>query len=303
MLDAPTVKIEDVKYSYIVTEKGQIRTRKNYPGVFESQSSETVSFDDVNSVIEEILVDEGDIVEKGQVLVKLLTRDLEFDVEQQRLTTKKAQLDVQAKQEAGASELEIETAKVEYEKQLNELEYLEKKLEDSVLRAPRAGMVSTITSKKPGESITAKEEMVTIVDPSELCVAYYGDAYLALPEGTEVTLAYSGKEYPGVVQKSYQDATQWEEGGRRVEVVFSNVEDVPDTDMLGENVTIYITTYVGPECIIIPTSCVQVEENRNYVYVLEGEERKERDVELGADTGTEVEVLSGLEEGETVILR
>ena len=40
---------------------------------------------------------------------------------------------------------------------------------------------------------------------------------------------------------------------------------------------------------------------RNYVLVMDGDSRKEADVQTGLITDTEVEIVSGLEEGQQVI--
>ena len=55
--------------------------------------------------------------------------------------------------------------------------------------------------------------------------------------------------------------------------------------------------------LILPKRAVQRFPNRTYVNVLASGVPNERDVEVGLETATEVEIVSGLEEAEEVILR
>ncbi|MNY77606.1 macrolide transporter subunit MacA [compost metagenome] len=54
--------------------------------------------------------------------------------------------------------------------------------------------------------------------------------------------------------------------------------------------------------LVIPSTGLRQYIGRNYVQVLEGESRKEIDVEKGLVTATEVEIRAGLKEGQKVIL-
>lgn len=54
--------------------------------------------------------------------------------------------------------------------------------------------------------------------------------------------------------------------------------------------------------IVIPRKGLRTYLGRDYVQVLNGESRKEVDVEKGLVTPTEVEIRTGLKEGQNVIL-
>jgi hypothetical protein len=54
--------------------------------------------------------------------------------------------------------------------------------------------------------------------------------------------------------------------------------------------------------IVLPRSAIRSYMGRNYVQIVEGERRKEVDIEVGLTTPTEVEIVKGLEEGQKVVL-
>jgi hypothetical protein len=54
--------------------------------------------------------------------------------------------------------------------------------------------------------------------------------------------------------------------------------------------------------LIIPRSGLRTYLGRDYVQTLDGDSRKEVDVEKGIVSSTEVEIRKGLKEGQTIIL-
>ena len=53
--------------------------------------------------------------------------------------------------------------------------------------------------------------------------------------------------------------------------------------------------------ILVPKECVQTYENQTFVRVLENDMKIERFVEKGISNDTEVEIISGIKEGEEII--
>jgi hypothetical protein len=71
---------------------------------------------------------------------------------------------------------------------------------------------------------------------------------------------------------------------------------------IGASADLSITTERRPDTLVIPRSALRSYLGHEYVQVLEGESRKEIDVEKGIETQTEVEILKGPKEGQKVIL-
>jgi len=56
-----------------------------------------------------------------------------------------------------------------------------------------------------------------------------------------------------------------------------------------------------PHAITVPSSAVQVSDSKRYVFILEGDKVRRREIITGVDEGTWLEVLSGLREAEEIV--
>ena len=81
------------------------------------------------------------------------------------------------------------------------------------------------------------------------------------------------------------------------------VEDLPEEVEMGTNAQITLILEQSYDTIIVPKQAVRNYMGRKYVNVLENGLNNERDVRIGVETATEVEILEGIEEGEEIILR
>ncbi len=60
---------------------------------------------------------------------------------------------------------------------------------------------------------------------------------------------------------------------------------------------------VREDVIAVPGEAVVVKDGKNIVYVIEGDKAVEREVQLGLDIGSEVEIVKGIKENEMVIVK
>ena len=79
-------------------------------------------------------------------------------------------------------------------------------------------------------------------------------------------------------------------------------EPIPDM-RIGMSATAQLVLAERNDVLVLPSRAVQRYATRRYVHVLADGVRVERDVEVGLETPTEVEIVRGLEEGEEVVLR
>lgn len=63
-----------------------------------------------------------------------------------------------------------------------------------------------------------------------------------------------------------------------------------------------IVTAVHPGAVVVPAVALQLSEERQYVYVLQGDQVKRTEVRTGVDGGTWLEVVSGLAAGDVVVV-
>jgi len=149
---------------------------------------------------------------------------------------------------------------------------------------------------------------VTISDPHSVQLVYTAGSagdIVGVELGMDVQVKIKDKIYQGkVVQipstapasdnKSVQD--------KNSKSVIIKVDGLPDGIKLGSQADITIVTEKRDNVLIIPRVGLRSYMGRDYVQVLDGESRKEVDVEKGIVSATEVEIRKGLQEGQKVIL-
>ena len=137
LLEPPVVNMENREYAIYPVAKKDIVKQKVYSGNLVSASEENVFFKDASGVIKTIYVKPGEMVEKGQILASLETRELDYEIELQKLYTKRAKVlydGVKSREDAHKSE--IESAKLEFEIEQTKLDNLTEQKMKSQLIAP-----------------------------------------------------------------------------------------------------------------------------------------------------------------------
>ena len=77
-----------------------------------------------------------------------------------------------------------------------------------------------------------------------------------------------------------------------------------DSELLrhGFYARVQVVTRVNDNVVIAPQAAVESRGTSNYVYILEDNKARHRNVKVGARSGDNVEILRGLSPGETVIV-
>ncbi|MDN3649886.1 efflux RND transporter periplasmic adaptor subunit [Reinekea marina] len=195
---------------------------------------------EVNARVEEITVEEGDLVKKGQVLIRLDQESFETEVDNQQtnvalraIDKERAQLRIESLQiqlnrqlklaSQGAAqattiedmENQIAQAKVDLKMQSllqsqaqEALDQAKKRLEKTIIRAPVSGLVSALDIKKGELAVSggADISLMTLVDPSVIFTeidvdeADIGHVSLGLPVRV-FAVAFLDEELTGEVTK------------------------------------------------------------------------------------------------------
>lgn len=133
----------------------------------------------VDEVITEVLVEEGDKVEEGQLLAKLDDTTEVLECEYYQLQVEKKSSDLVAARLLYEEKIlaRIELDKKEIESKLAETQHrlAIQRLDDKSVRAPFAGLVTRVY-KSRGESIEHLEPFVQIVDLKKVYVIVYFEA-------------------------------------------------------------------------------------------------------------------------------
>lgn len=212
--------------------------------------------------------------------------------------------------ESGPVGHELTALTAQIEQARYRLEQAENKLNKTVLRAEMDGVVTAVEVAL-GDYVQPGTRLITIGDTTQLEVtAGVSEADSGkLKPGQKVkvtTAAQPGREYSGILQSVSPGAVaaaQTTDRGSQIEVpVIVNIEG--DTEGLrpGYTVDLSITTVESENALVAPYESIVEIEGLNKVFVVEDGAAKLREVTIGVDTTLFTEILSGLSEGETVVV-
>lgn len=256
-------------------------------------------------ILEKLLVEEGDIVEKGQLLAQLDIEQLTLELQQNAATLQRLDNELKRQEQLFRKKLGStdarDRARFEYQSQQAQYQLTKLRLDYASIRAPISGMI-TERAVKAGNLIRDHELLFTIVDLDSLV------AVLHLPEQQLVKVAkkqkvmlsidaLAGRLVIGEVDR-IRPSIDTSTGTFRVMVSIPNENKQLKSGMFGKVEVVFDTHH---DTLILPRQAVVTEDNRSHVFVVENEVALQRNVTLGYEHAGKVEVLSGLEQGDLVI--
>ena len=126
------------------------------------------------------------------------------------------------------------------------------------------------------------------------------DDYAKMKTGTAVTITVGDKTYEGTLTSVDNIAVKNESG---TPVIGAQIHiNNPDEDLcIGATAKVRMTVAESKDTLVVPTSVVNASTDGDFVYVIRNGRVAEQKVELGISSATEVEILSGLKEGDQVV--
>jgi HlyD family secretion protein len=209
--------------------------------------------------------------------------------------------------QAGTRDEDIKIAKAQIEETTSQIKLIEEKIRKSYLYAPLGGQVAKIFIDN-GEMATAGEKVVSLfssgykiqADISELDI---GKLNPLVGNETIIYLdSFPQKKFSGkVVSIEPQEVVKDGDKFYRVNVYFENNEK-EDVVRSGMSADLIIKTAFKDDVLKIPELAVYKKGAKKFVKVLVGESEKEVEIKTGISDGDKVEVVSGLEEGQVVVV-
>lgn len=181
-------------------------------------------------------------------------------------------------------------------------------LSQSRLTSPLSGKIAEI-NKRVGELVQpALQDAVMVILP-EIPYEIKADIYeedvvkIAIGNPVDITLvAFPGKTFAGRIvsvspaEKLVDEVVYYE--------VIIGLDEAPEGIKPGMSADIVIKTNSKDNVLIVPEEAIMINDARNFVEVFVDGRIEERDVEVGLEGSDDmVEIISGLGEGEKVILR
>ena len=294
-----------VTYTTTKAEVGEIVDSVSLSGTFIAPVTYDLSFGTRSGYLSELNVKPGDEVQKGQVLARLDSEELELQVAQQELSLQRAQIAYRmAKNASGSGSDAAQLAWIDVQSAQLNLDQSKKELEKLTIYAPIDGVVSYITATTIGEYIQGRSTAVRVVDPNELQVQCTGEDAGQFSLGNEVVLTYNRKDYAGhVVMTTLEKPDDVQVEGAFVRVALDEKMEEDNLALLGKSLKVKLIREKKTDAILVPRNTVSSYGGESYVLVLEDGVKKERPVEVGIKTSSTVEIVEGLEAGEEVIIK
>jgi macrolide-specific efflux system membrane fusion protein len=280
----------------------------------------------VSGIVKKLHANVGDVVQKGQLIAELDPTELQakynqtkaaleyaianfeyakLDLERQKSLIKQNYI---SQNQVDLAEKSFEVNKAQLEQAKANLEFAKVQLDYTKITAPIAGVVASVSTQE-GETVAASfaaPTFVTIIDLARLEVWVYVDetdiGRIQVGQSAIFTVdTYPDTDFEGVVTAIYPKAVIQDN-------VVNYVVTLKITDHKGKtlrpemtaNVTIYLEARKG--VLTIPLSAIKRERGERFVMVLEGEKKVSRKVKTGWTSNGLIEIVSGLQEGETVII-
>ncbi len=255
----------------------------------------------------------------GEAIPNLESKDLE-EIEKKKADYQKA-LDLW--KEGLISEKDFEKAKREYELALIEkgekrdevlsastgfsqadIAYKQAKLnlEKTKIKAPFSGIVTDLKVKE-GQSINMGEELMTLVNIERLRVkakileSELGRVFV----GRRATLKFSAYPEKSFFGKVLSISPMVDPNDKTCHI-FIDLENPGQLIKPGMHCDVAIDSEIYKNKLIVPKESILVRGGRKLCFVVEGEFAKWRYVDTGLENDEYVEILSGVSEGETVIV-
>ena len=327
---------EETLYSLAVAAIGNVYLTQDIRCTYEQLVEQEVSFDVSGKLVSQVYVSEGDRVKAGQILAELGSsglsdriEELEYQIarNQQLLEFNPLNEDYEIstlwlqyiyRSDHSEGELDALHAAVEqvqkryrheredYQDSIDldtmELQMLLKEAATSTATSEIDGTVKWIEQDLRGSTSVQGKAIMRIVDGSECLFAVSDTGYAALfSEGTLVDMKISVGDAKGNYQLIPYRMEEWEEQER---LMFTFAGEYAANIEMGTTGTITVVLEGRENVLNVPREAVHTADGKALVYCLgEDNTREVRWVETGIYGDNSVEILSGLSEGETVILK
>jgi RND family efflux transporter MFP subunit len=326
-----------LQYQIATVQGGNLTIEITGSGNLALSSTEDLTFE-VAGTVQEVVVEEGDSVEEGQVVARLDTSEwenelttLELDLLQAKINLKNAELALDKAEEDTTSDFrtwEIQIKKLQVKLAEGRLEDAEKALEEASeispeVTAPFDGFIINV-NVSGGDEVKKGTVAATLADPNkfEVDIMVSEMDISQVEKGGMATLqadAISGISFPAKVTYIAPTATiQSGVVNYKVKVEVESLEAVAQgststsqalatsqASQLREGLTVIVGIIVDQRInvLLVPNGAITTQREQSYVQVLSPDGTIEmRAIKTGITDYVNTEVTDGLSEGEKVVI-
>jgi RND family efflux transporter MFP subunit len=270
--------------------------------------------------VKQILKEEGAYVQENEVLALLDDTEIKISYEQAKIELEQAKLsmeeaeknflrnqelikkDLISEQEFQTQEAQYQQRQLDYKNRLENFKNLEIQLNYTKIRALSEGYI-TERLIEVGSRVTSNQQVYTIEDFKPLLVRVYVPTSDAINLKTEMPAEVTTEVLPGTAfdggVKLINPRIDTQTGTVKV-----TVEIVDETLRLRPGMFVEVRISIGQKdsVLVVPRKAILYKQNKTYVFVLNQDRVSQREVQLGLTEEDEVEITSGLNEGEVIVV-
>jgi len=306
-------------YPTVAVDRRTVEEIVNYPAKIEGSVNSQVRAK-VSGYIRQVLVDEGEMVKKGQPLFRLETQSLNQDAEAAKARIRVAQVEVEKLEPLVAqdiiSQVQLETARANLEQAKSTYEGIMANIGYASISSPVDGVVGTIPYRS-GNLVSAQDATpLTTVSSIDKVYAFFSmnekDFIAFIREHKPERLnAMAGTLLPVSLQLA--DGSIYEHEGT-IETISGSIDPkagtvrfratFPNPEGLlrnGSSGTIRLTRKLE-DVLVVPALSTFEQQGTTFVYQVINDSLKAKKIDVEAETEG-LTVLRGLEEGDQILAK
>ncbi|PAB60759.1 efflux RND transporter periplasmic adaptor subunit [Anaeromicrobium sediminis] len=287
----------------------------------------------VSGTVQNVNVEIGDFVKEGNILISLEKTDFKTSLEEaqasysmalasynntlEKIKVAKANYrrmeelysqGALSKRELEQAELEasdtnLELAKAKLLQSQATLTKVQNSYSDSNITAPISGFITAVNVSK-GESISPSVPVVSIsnIDPVKVETSVSGYLVNKLHKGDLVDVfikSVDTKPFKGTIN-AISPAPSKDNLTYPIQITIENKDSLVKPGMFAE---IVVSSDKKENILTIPSQAVVIKDGEPVVFVIKDSTAYMKNIEVGLDNGTLVEVLNGLSENEEVVIK
>lgn len=291
----------------VLTEAGQARIERTIEAIGTVRAAESIVVAArLNGTIEKIGFGDGDVVQEGDVLVRLVQGELQAEVNALEAEANEIAQSLARSQEllsrGVAPRATVADAQRRLEAARARTEAARQRLSDTVLTAPFAGRVG-LRNLSVGALVQAGAELVTLDSISPIDVRFsvpeqqLGDLRIGAPVEAQ-TAAYESRRFEGSVRAI----------DSRVDPALRTVEveaRLPNPDGAlrpGMLMRVSATVRIVENAVVVPPIAVVVQGDEHYVWRVVDGRAQRATVAVGQREPERLEIVSGLAVGDRIVV-
>ena len=320
-----TYEAEEYKLASVL--RGDLSRTKNVKCSYMPAKQESLCFELSGEMIEGIYVTSGQEVKAGQLVAKLEQEELaeqidrlEYELQVLKVQSSYMMENWEVEEQLLEAKYDVESADYEAQKAVVDAKYI-LKLEanrDSVyikelrlqelkedmqkhkLYATMDGTVTYVRDIQDREASVEDRVMITIADMDSTAFAVKGEDAEYFEVGMEVVITKGKEQYEAICVDGAELGLTEEDRDKRA--YFQLLQPDPTLES-GNSGQIEVVLDSRENVLYVNKKAIKTAGGKQFVYVLNEEGLREtKDVTVGAEFGNVIEILSGLEEGESIIL-